>query len=290
MLNRARPRLLDAGHQAKNLSMASLRLFNGVESPMVTRSRFAQYWFKSTNNAGDVLSTFVTNSYVGARSVWVGGHFSGKVLGLGSIAESIRPGDWVVGSGLIRGESREVSRRVKYFCVRGPLTRHLLGDPKIPETYGDPGLLVPEIMRRRGLLGCVEESERPIGVIPHYTDTRVKRLAATVENVVVMDVTSQPVELISRIKQCSAVISSSLHGIVFAEALGVPAVWLEPVDSIIGGSFKFHDYYLGTGRAISPAFRFEEAVEWAGCAPTPPHIDASAVRDAHVRLGEELRS
>jgi pyruvyltransferase len=42
--------------------------------------------------------------------------------------------------------------------------------------------------------------------------------------------------------------SSSLHGIVVAEAFGIPVKWIAPGQDIIGGEHKFQDYFLGTGR------------------------------------------
>jgi pyruvyltransferase len=34
-----------------------------------------------------------------------------------------------------------------------------------------------------------------------------------------------------------------LHGLVFADSLGVPNKWIYLTDKLAGGSFKFHDYY-----------------------------------------------
>ena len=44
------------------------------------------------------------------------------------------------------------------------------------------------------------------------------------------------------------VISSSLHGIILAEAYGVPAVLLKPQIDIV----KYYDYYYSTGRINFP--------------------------------------
>ena len=53
---------------------------------------------------------------------------------------------------------------------------------------------------------------------------------------------------------CQLVISSSLHGIIFAEAFGIPARWLAPRDVahlerssyVTEGWFKYVDYYAST--------------------------------------------
>lgn len=70
------------------------------------------------------------------------------------------------------------------------------------------------------------------------------------------------------------VISGSLHGIIVAEAFGIPARLLynnssEPL-------YKYIDYYMGTGRAhFAYALSIEEALEMQGEAPAV--FDASAL-------------
>lgn len=46
--------------------------------------------------------------------------------------------------------------------------------------------------------------------------------------------------------RCPEVYSSSLHGIILAEAYGVPAVMFRSYDKSV--DFKYLDYYASTGR------------------------------------------
>lgn len=51
-------------------------------------------------------------------------------------------------------------------------------------------------------------------------------------------------DIIDRICECENILFSSLHGLILAEAYGVPNVWIEFGKPLIGGHFKFHDFFL----------------------------------------------
>jgi pyruvyltransferase len=107
----------------------------------------------------------------------------------------------------------------------------------VPEVYGDPGLLLPLVYNPD-----IEVRQR-VGYVPHMVD---KGLCPT--DGLVIDLQKPWREVVDAIKSCERIVSSSLHGIVAAEAYGIPATWAVYSDRIIGGEFKFRDYLLGTGR------------------------------------------
>lgn len=104
--------------------------------------------------------------------------------------------------------------------------------------------------------------------------------------------TQNPTWMLEKILSCKLVLSSSLHGIVFAEAFGVPARWLElPGSKKSEKGFKYHDYYSGTrGRAVlgdesggpgrfnasfGPAKSIQEGLRLGGAPPIPSTYDAT---------------
>lgn len=63
-----------------------------------------------------------------------------------------------------------------------------------------------------------------------------------------LNVLGSPQEFLHRMAACEAVVSTSLHGLVFAEALGIPSLWITAGEEIAGGEFKFHDWFSTTRR------------------------------------------
>ena len=69
-------------------------------------------------------------------------------------------------------------------------------------------------------------------------------------------------EVIEKILDSKFVISSSLHGIIIAEAFGIPARLLKITDK--EPLFKYADYYYGTGRFdFQAATSVAQAWKWA---------------------------
>ena len=194
------------------------------------------FWHK-TRNFGDNLGPALVKGLLGCDIEFAGQNEEMKLIAVGSIMFAMRYGDVIWGTGLIEPKKMKAPGGVKFLSVRGPLTRELIeGD--MPEVYGDSALALPEIYRPE------VEKKYEIGYVPHY----VHRGKITPVDGPVIDVLMPWQEVVKAIMSCKKIASSSLHGIIVAEAYGIPACWADWGGGVIGGKFKFHDYLLGTGR------------------------------------------
>lgn len=175
-----------------------------------------------------------------------------------------------------RGIDDPLRRKPARVCaVRGPLTRLklLAAGVECPEVYGDPALLYPRFYRPS------VRKEYRLGIIPHFVDRdepAVRRLGAQ-PGVRVIDIQGGINQVVDDICRCEKVASSSLHGMIAADAYGVPSAWIEFSRNVLGGGFKFYDYLLSVGRACrGPLVIGEDTavadIEQAFGAP-PPSID-----------------
>lgn len=221
-------------------------------------------WFNPVPNLGDAISPVIVSHLSGRPVVHTGDRARGKLVAVGSILNRARNGDVVWGSGLISADSRPKGTRIRVTAVRGPRTAAIVRALGIecPAVYGDPGCLLPRLFPRPR-----EAAPRyALGVIPHHRDQEL--LALEDSAIRFIDIMSPPEAFLAALWECERVVSSSLHGIIFAEAYGIPAQWLELSDRVLGGGHKFADYYEGTGRECpSPLTRHTMRTEPAWIPP-----------------------
>jgi pyruvyltransferase len=170
-----------------------------------------------------------------------------SLFSIGSVLHFARDGDTVWGSGrngkIAESEHRFAALDVR--AVRGPLTRQFLLDRNIacPAVYGDPALLVPQLFpmrfRRKAIAG-------KIGIVPNLNDLESVSGQEGNERRVI-DPTRRWDRVIDEILSCEMVIASSLHGLIIADAFGVPCAQVRFSDT--EHDFKYADYHHGAGRA-----------------------------------------
>lgn len=146
----------------------------------------------------------------------------------------------VWGTGFIE-ERRTVVARHHYHAVRGWHTARLLRGVEL-KCVGDPGLLADRLLPDHK---TIPKTHR-LGLVPHYkdhADPRIAALASQVPGTTVLDVMVDPVEFLRRAAACEFILSSSLHGLIVADSMGIPNAWMSLSDSVRGAGFKFADYY-----------------------------------------------
>lgn len=245
-----------------------------TEEPLPVKELPLFYWNEKWQgrifvNFGDYISLKLVERIIGGPvRAYIKGqkNIEKKLLATGSIISFAVDHDIVWGSG-INGKLLKVKdykfKTLDIRSVRGPLTRDFLMQhfqAECPEIYGDPALLVPWFFPE------FTKKEKPsydYTIIPHYSEEHLFPKDEW-DNVVFS--TDPWDKVIERILDSRFVISSSLHGIIIAEAYGIPARLLrmtsnEPI-------FKYQDYYSGTGRPLfSYATTINEALEMGGEPP-----------------------
>lgn len=206
-------------------------------------------------NFGDHLSRVVVSRHLAARELLLDETVtvSRRLLAIGSILHFARDHDVVWGSG-VNGKIDERKHQFKELdvrAVRGPLTRNYLMQRgiSVPEVYGDPALLLPALFPTR----FQKAPKREYAFVPNLHDLSVP----TSGHHVISPLLPWN-KVVEDILQCEFVVSSSLHGLIVAEAFGIPACYLRLSET--EAMFKFEDYYQGTGRnGIPVANTFAEA-------------------------------
>ena len=178
---------------------------------------------------------------------------------IGSILQRCNSNSIIWGSGFISEDAICTENPKQVLAVRGPLTRDRLMKLGIecPEIYGDPALLLPEIYPVSS-----RKVKYKLGIIPHFRDKnnpRLKRHFSQNPEIKIIDIQNKnPLKVVDDMLECEKIISSSLHGIIIADAYDVPALWFEVSDLVEGTGFKFRDYFASVDRIVYPPFQFDE--------------------------------
>jgi len=205
-----------------------------------------------SNNLGDALNPYLYKAIERRSPEYAPLDSSPKILACGSIAHEALPGDVIWGTGCNPDLPLKTNETTRIMALRGPLSAEIFyehGHEDITEIYGDPFLLISGYFRFK------PSKSRKVGIVPHYVDKEKM-------NGAYIDITNEHFkDIINQIVACEWVISSALHGIVCAEAYGIPAVWVEFSDNVAGRGFKFRDYYLGTNRLPPEPLDFRGGID-----------------------------
>lgn len=183
----------------------------------------------------------------------------------------LTPDDGIGGLNWKRQNSEVLHKPLKICAVRGPLTRQKLHDMGFdcPEVFGDPAWLLAKFYR------STAKQKFKLGIVPHFKDrhSEVIREMRRLDGVLIIDpvcsrfsVTthSKYMRFLNQIQSCEYVASSSLHGLIMADAYGIPARWCITSPTAWESEFKFLDYFASIGRPNVPPLRMDRTMTVAG--------------------------
>lgn len=206
---------------------------------------------RPVNNFGDLLGPLIVDHLLTSNGLPSSAALIDPgltIFTVGSVLSFASDGDVIWGSGLngkIPSSDHKFST-LDVRAVRGPRTQEFLRRRGIdcPDVFGDPALLLPLAMP--DLVARSQHKTFKIALVPNLNDWRtLRRHPNAVRPTADLASTAQ------RIAASELVVASSLHAIVVAEALGIPARWLRSPHE---PPLKYLDYFEGTGRTGAACF------------------------------------
>lgn len=238
-------------------------------------------------NLGDALSPIMVSLLSGLPVRHIA-HNSliPRMAAVGTIGQNMTNGDvviWGTGSSRFRNPfaprderipvSPLAGTRIRITATRGPISRAILGEENAvgPAVFGDPVWLLPRFypapVAKKWKLGVIihlaDLQDRAFDVNPKAHHQRYEVPAEFSVDVRLIN-TLAPVNLagmrakLDEILSCERIVSTSLHGMVFAESYGIPCLYFSPraprgvhvmdVDPDGTLDLRIVDLYLGLGR------------------------------------------
>jgi hypothetical protein len=240
------------------------------------KSRWKLYWDRHFRgrawtdflhgNSGDIFARDVlARFYPGATPLNTSE--GPRILCIGSIGHKIATGDLICGIGCKSSDLPRMRQdAVTIHALRGPISYDIFKssgyDVSGVRFLADPGLLI----------GAMVPDHPPtkgrVVFVPHYRERQSIR-GKVPSGFIVIDIDAPPLQLARQLQQAECVYASSLHGIIFAHALGRPCVFVRPATD--EPLLKFDDYFLSVG--INPPKPLESIADAKlSTAPVSPAV------------------
>lgn len=186
------------------------------------------FWF-SSNNFGDALNYFLIKAISGKEPLFCERDIPHYVC-CGSILSHANYLSTVWGAGFGKPEDIHSLGYANIKMVRGFETAKLL-DREF-DIVGDPALLMPMFY------SPAKTNSHKVGVIPHWQDARL--FIEKFPDCHFINPFQEVRSFIDDVTSCEIILSSSLHGLIIADAYGVPNIWVKTERT---NEFKYNDYY-----------------------------------------------
>lgn len=214
-------------------------------------------YFKDSSvngNFGDELSKFITEQLINKdkyKLVFNQNNIPLNIVCIGSYIHCAKNDSFIFGSGIRTPNNIENGHKytnLNVCSIRGPKSREFLMDSKrinVPEIYGDPALLLPKFYNP----SIIDSLKDKIGIIPHKSNYNnyEKYINIDSSKYYLINPTDKWQNVINYICSCKAILSSSLHGLICADAYNIPNLWLDQY-KLSEGDFKFKDYFASQNR------------------------------------------
>lgn len=195
-------------------------------------------------NFGDILNPYIVEKVSGLPPVK--GSYRDSTLAIGSVIKFAGKGSKVWGTGTAR-MSDELDPLADYRAVRGPRTAELVrrSGGQVPDIFGDAALLLPL------LYNPDRQKRHKLGLIRHHTHAAAPLTLSGVPDINILRVGYDEIEaFLDEVLECEHILSTSLHGLIVAQAYGIPSRWCDMGArgrQIAGDGVKFEDHYATLG-------------------------------------------
>jgi hypothetical protein len=219
-----------------------MRLFHHFSKPIKL------YWWVDPalgthGNFGDEITKYLMTIVFNKKVVRTDPD-KADIIGAGSLLTDVynrkgsnRPYVW--STGFIENNGLNLTDEdFKYCAVRGKVTQSRISSNS-NIALGDAGLLASYLLQKK------PAKKYKLGIIPHYIDKDsifIENFKAN-KDIVIIDPTNDCMNVVQDIAQCDYIVSSSLHGLILSDSLGVPNRHIILSDKVTGGEYKFNDYY-----------------------------------------------
>lgn len=222
----------------------------------------------SVGNFGDELTLPIFSRLFGVEAVPVPMH-KAELIATGSLLDAHSRATWrrklvnlvfsvrsplhIWGSGFILdGTDCRWPRPTVIHAVRGELSKSRLS---FEGPTGDPGILASRLLDKKPSVDAA------VALVPHFLDQSVADGLSIPPRWKIVHTDGDPIDVVSRIASAEMVVSSSLHGLIVADAFGIPAVWARSTNDLFGKSdFKFFDHASARRRDFNAPLPYRELI------------------------------
>ena len=233
-------------------------IINGYVDDMTWKNVHHRNW-------GDELNYYLIKEITGRPVIFYQNFILAKILKLKNYmcigtmldANNCSNEQTIVWGAGVSGYERDFVTPKEILAIRGKKTKEFAEryGKKCPSIFGDPALLMPLIYQPIHQQRSSTKHYK-IGLIPHISDAKhpvtqeIKEKCP--EDVQIIDLAHYEkwTDVIDEICSCDYILSSSLHGLVTADAYHIPNYWIRISGRAIIGNLKFHDYASSVERTF----------------------------------------